>query len=118
MPDSESGLRPWDTVKVPFPYTSGAIQQFRPALVISVGLPIDAPFVIWVLMITSAANRPWAGDARISDLETAGLPVPSVVRTDKVATIEISKTERIGRLVTADKVAVKSRLHWVLQSLL
>lgn len=69
-------------------------------------------------MITSAENRPWAGDARISDLETAGLPVPSVVRTDKVATVEISKTERIGRLAPVDKVAVKSRLQWVLQSLL
>lgn len=46
MPGSEPGLRPRDIIKVPFPYTSGVIQQFRPALIISVGLPIDAPFVV------------------------------------------------------------------------
>jgi mRNA interferase MazF len=118
MPGSETALGPWDIVKVPFPYTSGAIQQFRPALIISIGLPVDAPFFIWVLMITSAANRPWTGDVGISELEIAGLPVPSVVRTDKVATVEISKAERIGRLVAVDKVAVKSRLQRVLQSVL
>jgi hypothetical protein len=44
--------------------------------------------------------------------------VPSVVRTDKVATVEISKAERIGRLVAVDKVAVTSRLQRVLQSVL
>ena len=31
-------------------------------------------------MITSAKNKPWPGDVRITDLESAGLPAHSVVR--------------------------------------
>ena len=63
MPGSEVWFAVWDVVKVPFPYTARPVLQRRPALVISDGLPIGAPFVIWVLMITSAANRPWGAIA-------------------------------------------------------
>jgi mRNA interferase MazF len=110
MPGSSLPSRVWDVIKVPFPYTARPIQQRRPALVISSGRPADRPFVIWALMITSAENRRWAGDIRVSDLAAAGLPSPSVVRTDKIATIEIADAEPIGRLVAADIDGVRLKL--------
>jgi mRNA interferase MazF len=115
MPGSDAGLEVWDIVKVPFPYTSRPVQQHRPALVISGGQPEETPFVVWVLMITSAANRPWQGDVGISNLATAGLTAASVVRTAKVATIEIAEAERIGQLPSRDRAKVKARLRGLLE---
>lgn len=85
-------------VKVPFPYTDQATRQSRPALVVS-----DAPFaaangLLWVMMITSAENRGWAGDVAIRDLARAGLPVASVIRTAKIATIEVRDAALLGRI--------------------
>lgn len=111
-------LQVWDVVKVPFPYTARPIQQHRPALVIAGSLPVGSPFVLWVLMITSAANRPWEGDARISDIAAAGLTAPSVVRTDKIATIEIADAQRIGRLAAPDRDDVRQKLGLFFQRLL
>ena len=49
-------------------------------------------------MITSAENRGWPGDVSVNDLELAGLPAPSVIRTAKIATIEISDATQLGRI--------------------
>ncbi len=57
-----------DVIKVPFPYTDRATRQSRPALVVSSGNLEDAHGLLWVTMITSAANRGWAGDVAIADL--------------------------------------------------
>lgn len=87
-----------DVVKVPFPYTDRAARQSRPALVVSSGDLEDAHGLLWVLMITSAGNRGWPGDAAIVDLHTAGLPAPSVIRTAKIATIEAIHATPLGRI--------------------
>lgn len=94
MPDFEV----WDLVKVPFPYTNRPVQQRRPALVVAAPVAPGAPELLWVLMVTSAANRGWLGDVVISDLTAAGLPAASVVRSAKIATIEARDAERIGSL--------------------
>ena len=62
-------------------------------------------------MITSAANRGWTGDVLISDLPKAGLPVPSIVRTAKLATIEARDAQRLGTLPPADRNAVSRALR-------
>ncbi|HEY5566783.1 MAG TPA: type II toxin-antitoxin system PemK/MazF family toxin [Gammaproteobacteria bacterium] len=90
-----------DVIKVPFPYTDRATRQYRPALVISTGGLETAHGLLWVLMITSAENRGWPGDMTISNLATAGLPVPSVVRTAKIATIEVADATKLGRISAA-----------------
>jgi mRNA interferase MazF len=90
-----------DVVKVPFPYTDRATRQSRPALVVSTEALEDAHGLLWVLMITSAGNRGWPGDVAIANLPTAGLPVPSVIRTAKIATIEASHATRLGRITAA-----------------
>jgi mRNA interferase MazF len=87
-----------DVIKVPFPYTDRATRQYRPALVVS-SYRIEATHgLLWVLMITSAANRGWRGDVSITNLSTAGLPAPSVIRTAKIATIEAKDAVRLGRI--------------------
>ena len=99
MPDFEI----WDVVRVPSPYTTRPVQQRQPALVIAVPASPGAPDLLWVLMVTSAANRGWPGDVVVSDLAAAGLPAASVMRPAKVATIEAGDAERIGRLPTDDQ---------------
>jgi len=77
------GFDVWDLVKVPFPYTNRPVRQRRPALVVAIPEAPGGPQLLWVLMVTSAANRGWPGDATVSDLAAAGLPVASVVRCAK-----------------------------------
>ncbi|MGH7212340.1 MAG: type II toxin-antitoxin system PemK/MazF family toxin [Acetobacteraceae bacterium] len=108
----------WDVVKVPFPYTNHPVRQRRPALVIHSRPSEGIPHLLWVLMITSAANRGWPGDVTISDLAVAGLPASSIVRTAKVATIEASDAERIGHLPELDRPIVTRHLRSILLTVL
>jgi len=85
-------------VKVPFPYTDRATRQSRPALVVSDTSFAEANGLLWVVMITSAENRGWTGDVAVRDLARAGLPVPSVIRTAKIATIEVRDAAILGRI--------------------
>ena len=94
----------WDVVRLPFPCTNRPVHQYRPALVIAssngtgVAPGTGAPRLLWVLMITSAENRGWLGDVEIADLPGVGLSAASVVRTAKIATVEMNMAERMGRL--------------------
>lgn len=106
MPDFEA----WDIIKVPFPYKDRPVRERRPALVIAAGGIQQDHGLLWVLMITSAANRGWSGDVPVSDLDQAGLPAESLVRTAKIATIEAKEAERIGRLPAQDRVDVARHL--------
>jgi mRNA interferase MazF len=101
----------WDLIKVPFPYTNRPVQQRRPALVVAMPEAPCAPQLLWVLMVTSAANRGWPGDITVSDLAIAGLPAASVVRSAKIATIEAGDAERIGQLPKPDTDLVKEALR-------
>lgn len=94
-------FRQGEVIKVPFPYTGRATRQWRPALVVSTGGVEDRHGLLWVAMITSAENRGWPGDVAVSDLRLAGLPVPSVVRSAKIATIEAADAVRLGRVAAA-----------------
>jgi mRNA interferase MazF len=94
MPSFEPG----DVIKVPFPYTDRATRQRRPALVVSSSDLVRAHGLLWVLMITSAENRPWPGDIAIGDLADAGLPAPSVIRTAKIATIDADDVKPLGKV--------------------
>ena len=88
----------WDIVVVPFPYTDRLAEKRRPALVIS-SSSLTAFRLVWVAMITSAANEPWRCDVAIHDLSRAGLPTPSVMRTAKIACIEPDRIlRRAGKL--------------------
>ncbi len=100
----------WDVIKVPFPYTDRPVRQYRPALVVAAGDILESHGLLWVVMITSAANRGWPGDVAVSDLSMASLPVASVIRTAKIATIEARDGERLGTLPDKDRESVTERL--------
>ena len=91
-------FRRGDVERVPFPYTDRSTRQRRPALVVSSARLEDQHDLLWVLMITSAENRGWPGDVLIDDLDSTGRPVSSVIRTAKIATIEATHAERLGKL--------------------
>lgn len=91
-------FRAGHVVKVPFPYTDKNTRQHRPALVVSRGTLGDTNSLIWVVMITSAENRKWPGDLVIQELKDTGLPIISLIRTSKIATIETRDAEIIGEI--------------------
>jgi mRNA interferase MazF len=99
-----------DVVRVPFPYTDRATRQHRPALVVSNGGLGEAEKLLIVAMITAAENRPWVDDLPIPDHKAVGLPVPSVIRPCKLATIEAAHTERIGHIGST----LAAEVGWIL----
>ena len=107
-------FKPGDIVWVPFPFVEVPRVRERPALVVSVHSPAAKIQLLWVLMITSAANKGWQGDVSLEqDFAECGLNVPCVIRTAKISTIEISQARRSGAL-TADllaQVRAKLALH-------
>lgn len=106
----------FDIVVVPFPYADRLAEKRRPALVIS-NRKLTPFGLIWVAMITSAANEPWSCDVTIANLARAGLPAPSVVRSAKIACIEPARIERrAGRLDKAAAKAVAQKLKGFLGS--
>jgi mRNA interferase MazF len=104
----------WDIIKVPFPYTDRPVRERRPALVVASGSIQELHGLVWVMMITSSENRGWPGDVVVSDLQMSGLPVTSIIRTAKIATIKARESDRIGVLPRADREAVSTHLQTVL----
>ena len=104
----------WDIVRVPFPYTDRPVRQRRPALVIVAGEFAATHGLLWVVMITSAENRGWPTDVAVSDLRAAGLPVPSIIRPAKIATIEARDAQRLGSLDFRDRTEVARHLRFQL----
>lgn len=103
-----------DVVRVPFPYTDRPVRQHRPALVVSNGGIGEERKLLWVVMITSAENRPWPGDVEIGGAyQDVGLPAPSVIRPVKIATIEASSAEKLGHVTAPimSQVAEEIRKH-------
>lgn len=83
----------------PFPFVEAPRLRERPALVIRQVQPATGIDLLWVLMITSAANKGWGGDISLEErFAECGLEVPCVIRTAKVTTIESKRVRRAGAL--------------------
>ena len=104
-------ISPGDIVWVPFPFVEVPRVRERPALVVSVQTLASKMQLLWVLMITSAANKGWQGDVSLEqDFAACGLNVPCVIRTAKISTIEMDRARRSGAL-SADLLAqVRAKL--------
>jgi mRNA interferase MazF len=100
----------WAIVSVPFPYVERPVRQRRPALVVLTGMGA-AQDLLWVLMITAAANRGWPEDVPIDDHAASGLPIPSIVRTAKIATIAAVDAQLLGVLPAEATARVAQILH-------
>lgn len=99
-------------VRVPFPFTDRNATKNRPALVLSAADCFNIPIGHSVMaMITSTNNAPWPLDCAIDDLETAGLPAPSVVRF-KLFTLDHRLVRgALGVLAPGDTHTVADRLQ-------
>jgi mRNA interferase MazF len=104
----------YDVVSVPFPYTDRAALERRPALVISKPAFESRFGLLWVLMITAAENRSWHNDVPIPDHRAVGLPIPSIIRPTKVATVEASRARLRGRISTATASAVARAIEAII----
>ena len=83
--------------------------QARPALIVSRPIGPDGA-LLWSLMITSARHSAWPGDVPIGeDHQSFGLPVPCLIRTAKIAALEIMSVERKLGTLSADLVERVSR---------
>ena len=105
---------PFDIVSVPFPYTDRPVRERRPALVVSSPEHEQRTGMIWVVMITSARHRPWPGDVGLADHTRAGLSIPSMIRTAKIATAEAREANRIGRPTAGEIKAVRAAIAQIL----
>jgi len=84
---------------VPFPFVETPKIRERPALVVSRGIVDGRPPLLWVCMITSAANRGWNHDISLEARHgECGLAVPCVIRMAKIATIEAGMARKVGAL--------------------
>lgn len=106
----------WDVIVLPYPLT-GAMGEIgarrRPALVVSGGSLQQDYNLYWVLMITSKSGntRDELADVAIDDWEIAGLPVPSIVRTTKILTVQARQVIRsLGSLAPGDRARVTLEL--------
>ncbi|MFZ5708764.1 MAG: type II toxin-antitoxin system PemK/MazF family toxin [Pseudomonadota bacterium] len=101
----------FDVVVVPFPYSDRLSEKRRPALVVSHEDVVETLGRVWVAMITSASPSQ-IGDAVIADLPDAGLPVASILRASKIATIDADRVIRaVGRLSSRDAAVARIALQ-------
>lgn len=84
---------------MPFPFVEAPRLRDRPALVVSAGSLGGDAELLWVLMITSAANRGWPGDISLETrFAECSLGVPCVIRTAKISTVEAGRARKTGTL--------------------
>ena len=112
MPSETSEIfAAFDVVVVPFPYADRRAEKRRPAVIVSAPALSRLHGLVWLAMITSAENRRWNSDVPVDDLAVTGLPVPSLVRPAKIATVDMERIVRkIGKLAVKDVRSVEAQL--------
>ena len=101
----------FDVLVTAFPFADSGLAKKRPVVCVASFRPTPAIELYWVLMITSSKMKKWRGDIEIHDLKTAGLPIPSIIRTCKIACIDASLIEkRVGTLDDATKEGVHAAI--------
>ncbi len=111
-------FKPFDVVVVPFPFTDRSTSKRRPALVLSNADGFNHKIGHCLLtMITSSQQSSWPLDTKISDLNSAGLTSPSLVRM-KLFTLDNKLIIRkAGNLAPQDQSAVRRSLAELLPDL-
>jgi mRNA interferase MazF len=104
------GIDQWDIVVVPFPFSTQPGHKRRPALVLSLRAFNQQGSTV-LAMITTAGHRPWLGDVALTDLRTAGLNTPCLVRIKLFTLDNRLIVKRIGRLASNDQQQVSVQLQ-------
>jgi len=105
----------FDIVVVPFPFTDKATSKRRPALILSdaEAFNLQAGHTV-MAMITSAKNSAWPLDIDIQDLDSAGLPTPSIIRMKLFTLDEKLIIRKAGQLAKPDQKKVIKALRLLL----
>ncbi len=93
-------------ILTPFPFTDLSGSKVRPALIISKTNPREQDVI--VCFITSKPERNQSA-VKINNTPETGLKIPSVVRLDKIATIE--KKVVLGELGKVENNFFKENAH-------
>ncbi len=102
----------YDIVKVPFPFTDRQAGKYRPALIISNAEPFNSLIGHSVMaMITSAKQSSWPLDTPINDLESAGLPVQSLIRLKLFTLDHRLISSSLGYLSANDQAAFNQHFN-------
>ena len=107
-------MTPGDIVWVPFPHVEDNSLQSRPALIVASRLAGSLD-LCWALMITAETNPAWPEDVVVHDSTATGLPIPSRIRTGKIATLAAASATPIGRLPEGAWHEVRERLATTLK---
>jgi mRNA-degrading endonuclease toxin of MazEF toxin-antitoxin module len=105
----------YDVVKVPFPFIDKYSSKKRPALVLA-SININSHSAVYILsMITSEKGKDyWPMDIQIEDIESTGLPIPSIIRF-KIFTLDSRLIlGYLGKLSKKDQAKVKHNLKVLL----
>ncbi len=106
---------PFDVVILPFPFADRNEAVVRPAVVLT-GHAAFGQYsgTAIVAMITSARRSAWPLDVPITDLASAGLSVPCLVRA-KLNSVDLRLIARkAGTIATIDRAAVGAALRQLL----
>jgi len=105
----------FDVVVVPFPFTDKATTKRRPALILSDAQAFNLQVGQAVMaMITSAKNSDWPLDTEIQDLDSAGLPSPSIIRMKLFTLDENLILRKAGKLAAPDQTIAIEAFHRLL----
>lgn len=100
----------FDTIVVPFPFAEQPVLKRRPGVVVS-GRRFNADNgASLVAMITTAKATSLPSDIEVSDLESAGLQVPCILRMRFVSLPNDLILRRLGRLGAVDRLACERGL--------
>jgi len=102
----------FDVVRVPFPFADRQAEKNRPALVVSDKAAFNRRAGHSVMaMITSASHAAWPLDVLISDLASAGLPAPSIIRF-KLFTLDHRLVRgTLGHLAEKDQATTRKAMR-------
>ena len=104
-----------DVVLVPFPFTDLSSAKQRPALVVSAEAWNNSqPDVVLIAITSQMGGKGEPGEIVLAaaDLQSAGLPKPSRVRTTKIFTMHQGLLRRtLGRLPDSTSMAVLAELR-------
>ena len=105
-----------DILVTNFPFVDSSAGKRRPVMCLSSIQPKRGIKLYWVLMITSTELKGWKGDVLISDHKAAGLPIPSIIRTAKIACTDDSLIEKkVGTLPSSTTKSVLATVVGVLK---
>jgi mRNA-degrading endonuclease toxin of MazEF toxin-antitoxin module len=105
----------FDVVVVSFPFTDKTTTKRRPALILSDAQAFNQRVGQAVMaMITSAKNSDWPLDIEIQDLDSAGLPSPSMIRMKLFTLDEKLIIRKAGKLTSPDQARVIEALRQLL----